>query len=203
MTRICILPLAARACRAAAGAILIAGLPGIAIPAHAEELRKDDWATPVEQSRNLYRIGPALYRSAQLGPGDAALLQSLGIKTVVSLRAFHSDREVLKQSGIRMKQIRIYTWHIGDREVIAALRAIRSAESDGPVLLHCQHGADRTGLVSAMYRMLYQGWDSERAIDELVNGGYGYHAMWKNILHYLRTVDVDKIRQAVEQQTSL
>jgi protein tyrosine/serine phosphatase len=178
---------------------LLAGMSAVGSLTHAQVLRKDDWAAPVVQSSNLFRMTPMLYRSAQLKYGDVALLKSLGIKTVVSLRAFHSDRKLLTESGIGMKQVRIYTWHIRDQEVIDALRAIRDAERDGPVLLHCQHGADRTGLISAMYRMAYEGWDKERAIDELMHGGYGYHAMWKNIPSYLRTVDVERIRQAVDQ----
>ena len=71
----------------------------------------------------------------------------------------------------------------------------------GPVLLHCLHGADRTGMMTAMYRMLYQGWPREKAIDELKNGGYGYHAVWKNIEKYLKRVDVDAIRAQIDQGT--
>lgn len=89
------------------------------------------------------------------------------------------------------------TWHIEDEDIIAALRAIRNAEKLGPVLLHCQHGADRTGVVTAMYRIVFQKWSKEKALDELQSGGFGYHAIWANIPRYLRTVDVDKIRHAV------
>lgn len=50
-----------------------------------------------------------------------------------------------------------------------------------------------------MYRMLYQGWSREEAIDELKNGGYGFHSMWKNIVDYLESVDVEKVRKLVEK----
>ena len=29
----------------------------------------------------------------------------------------------------------------------------------------------------AMYRILYQKWTKDKAIDEMLNGGYGFHAM--------------------------
>jgi len=45
-----------------------------------------------------------------------------------------------------------------------------------------------------MYRMVYQNWNKEQASDELMNGGYGYHSMWKNIPSYIRKVDIEKIR---------
>ena len=67
-------------------------------------------------------------------------------------------------------------------------------------MLHCHHGADRTGLVIAMYRIIYQGWTKDAALDELLHGGYGYHAMWKNIPSYIKHADVEKIRNAVDKE---
>lgn len=170
------------------------------VAAHAADapVRKAEWAQPVDASQNLYQVAPMFYRSARLQSDSVKTLQSLGIRTVVSLRAFHSDHSVLDSTDIRQVRVKVYTWDIDDREVIAALRAIRSAEADGPVLVHCLHGADRTGLMVAMYRMVYQGWSREAALDELENGGFGYHAIWKNIPRYLKKVDVARIKAAVE-----
>lgn len=179
----------------------MAGAAAAAEPAN-EAPRPADWAERIGDSPNFYRVTPTLYRSAQLGRADAAALAPLGIRTVVGLRAFHSDEKWLRQSGIATRRVKIYTWAIGDADVVAALKAIRRAEQDGPVLLHCWHGADRTGLIAAMYRILYQGWSKEQALDELEHGGYGYHAMWKNIPTYLRKVDIEKIRAQVEPATA-
>ncbi|MBS1196344.1 MAG: protein-tyrosine-phosphatase [Proteobacteria bacterium] len=180
-------------------AIFLLLAPTLALSATPEQpARPAHWAVPVSPTHNLYRITPQLYRSAQIGKRDIALLQSLGIKTVVSLRALHSDRKLFKDSGIRIGRIKVITWKINDDHVVRALRAIKAAEKDGPVLLHCQHGADRTGTVSAMYRILYQNWTRERALDELLNGGYGYHSLWKNIPEYLKNVDIEAVRRQVE-----
>ncbi|MES3020311.1 MAG: tyrosine-protein phosphatase [Pseudomonadota bacterium] len=174
-------------------------LPAASAAEAAEAVRPTDWAAPVEKAANLYRITPTFFRSARLKPADVERAKALGIRTVVSLRAFHSDTELLKGSGLRTVQVRINTWDIRDAQVVAALRAVRSAEKDGPVLLHCLHGADRTGLISAMYRMAYQGWTKQQALHELRNGGYGYHAIWTNIERYVKRVDVEKIRARAEQ----
>ncbi|NDI87182.1 protein-tyrosine-phosphatase [Undibacterium sp. B2R-29] len=159
--------------------------------------RPQQWAQAVDTEANLFKVNDQFYRSAQIQAEQLPTLQALGIKTVVSLRAFHSDEQILKNSGIRMQRIGINTWDINDNNVILALRTLRSAQQQGPVLLHCQHGADRTGLITAMYRILYQSWTKEQALEELTQGGYGYHSMWKNIPDYLRRVDIEKIRHGI------
>lgn len=184
------------ACKQTVAVLLLASSTSLSM---AEEPRPVDWAVPVAEAQNLFRINPGFYRSAQLESKDVTMLQSLGIKTVVSLRSFHDDGKILKDSGIRMQRIGINTWSINDQNVISALRAIKAAEKDGPVLLHCMHGADRTGLVTAMYRILNQAWTREKALEELTKGGYGYHSMWKNIPEYLQKVDIEKIRAGVNQ----
>jgi uncharacterized protein (TIGR01244 family) len=178
---------------------LLCGLLTIAsaLPARADTARNPEWATPVTSEHNLYRVTPTFYRSAKLDAASVAQIEQLGVRTVVNLRAFHADDQLLANTGIRMVRVPINTWHIEDEDVIQALRAIRAAEAEGPVLLHCLHGADRTGLVTAMYRVVFAGWSREQALDELEHGGYGYHAMWRNIPAYLKKVDVDKIRLAV------
>ncbi|MEG2030284.1 MAG: dual specificity protein phosphatase family protein [Janthinobacterium sp.] len=176
---------------------LAAGSAGAQAPGAPE--RNAEWATPLPHVSNLHQVTPVLYRSAKLDSADVAQLQTLGVKTVISLRSFHSDTQVLDGSGIRAVRIPINTWAIRDKHVIATMRSIRAAEQQGPVLLHCLHGADRTGMMAAMYRMLYQGWPREKAIDELKNGGYGYHAVWKNIESYLKRVDVAALRAQIEQ----
>jgi protein tyrosine/serine phosphatase len=81
------------------------------------------------------------------------------------------------------------------------MRMLRNPEN-GPYLIHCQHGADRTGLMSAMYRILEQGWSVDDALAELTGGGYGYHAVWKNILRYVRSADVEGLRAAIAVASS-
>ena len=181
----------------------LALLVAIACPfAYADDTRPDQWATPLHGAPNLFQVSATLFRSAQLGAADVAELKSLGIKNVVGLRAFHTDKGWLKDSGIKARRVPINTWAVNDANVVAALREIRAAEQEGPVLLHCWHGADRTGLVSAMYRVVFQHWSREQALDELQHGGFGYHVMWKNIPKYLQQVDIDSIRRQVEGASS-
>jgi protein tyrosine/serine phosphatase len=73
-------------------------------------------------------------------------------------------------------------------------------DADGPIVIYCWDGSNRTGVISALYRIVFQGWSKEAAIDELIHGGYGYHALYRNIPHYLREVDVNKITREVKRE---
>jgi protein tyrosine/serine phosphatase len=85
---------------------------------------------------------------------------------------------------------------IDDAKISKAMLML--AEAPKPVLVHCWHGSDRTGVVIAMYRMVFQDWPREKAIDEFENGGFGYHkSVYPNIERYLETVDVDRFKALV------
>ena len=157
------------------------------------------WAEPIELegASNLHRISPTLYRSEQPTALGMQNLEKLGIRTVINLRAFNDDDEEVEGTSLRTERVKILTWRIDDKHVIEVMRMLRKTEN-APFLIHCQHGADRTGLMSAMYRMLEQGWTADDALKELIDGGYGYHSMWKNIVRYVRSVDVEKLRAAID-----
>jgi protein tyrosine/serine phosphatase len=158
-----------------------------------------EWAEPMHSTGvdNLHRVTPSLYRSAQIAASDLPQLKALGIRKIVSFRAFHSDKTMLAGTDITLERVRINTWKIRDDDMVSALKALQHADRDGPILIHCQHGADRTGLVSALYRIVYQGWTKQQAEDELLNGGYGFHPVWKNIRSYLERVDIEALKQKV------
>jgi len=167
-------------------------------PPPASQERNPRWAEAValEGVPNLYRISPQLYRSEQPSALGMQNLEKLGIRTVINLRAFNDDDDEVRGTVLRTLHTRMLTWHIDDRPVIEVLRWLKHTEN-GPFLIHCQHGADRTGLISAMYRVLEQDWAPQEALDELTGGGYGYHSMWRNILRYVRSADVEKLRAAI------
>jgi len=75
---------------------------------------------------------------------------------------------------------------------------ILSHPENGPFLIHCQHGSDRTGLMIAMYRIIYQNWSKDEALDEMVNGGFGYHSIWRNIISYLKKVDIESLKKQIQ-----
>lgn len=161
--------------------------------------RPHTWAAPVagDAVKNFYRLDDKVYRSAQPDDEDMMVLEKLGIREVLNLRQFHSDNDEAEGTGLTLHHVPMNAGEIKDEDVIAALRHLRDAQ--GPIVIHCWHGSDRTGTIAAMYRIVYQGWTKEAAIQELEQGGYGYHAtFYPNIPEYIRGADVAMIRQALQ-----
>jgi protein tyrosine/serine phosphatase len=192
------MPRAAR--RLLFAALLLPGLSAgeTAAQTAANPPRPAEWARPINLKGvpNLHQVTSSFYRSAQPdAQGFRALATQYGVKTVVSLRAFNADEPLTRGLDLRLARYRIHTWHIEREDVVGALRSLRRAMKEGPVLLHCQHGADRTGLISALYRVVYEGWSKRAAADEMLNGNFGYHAVWGNIPRFIRRVDVARLRR--------
>lgn len=159
-------------------------------------IRSPEWAQPVGSQYNLHQMTPTLYRSGLPDSNAAPLLEKLKIGTVINFLP-ESDADWLKSPDIRQVQLTYRTNHVDDSDVLAALRAIQEAETNGPVLMHCKHGSDRTGLMAAMYRVVIQGWSKEDALNEMTLGGFGTSNGFKDGVRYMMRADVDKLRTAL------
>jgi protein tyrosine/serine phosphatase len=158
--------------------------------------RPAEWAQPVEVQYNLFQMSPTLYRSALPDSGAVPLLEKLKVATVVNFLP-ESDSRWLIAPDIAQVQLPYRTNHVDDADVIKALRAIQAAEANGPVLMHCKHGSDRTGLMAAMYRVVVQGWSKEDALSEMTQGGFGDSTHFKDGIRYMMQADVEKLRTAL------
>jgi protein tyrosine phosphatase (PTP) superfamily phosphohydrolase (DUF442 family) len=158
--------------------------------------RPASWAQPVKLDGvpNLHKVSNALYRSAQptaLGMKD---LKRMGIKTVVNLRSYHSDRNEIGTTGLGYEHIYMKAWHPEREEIIRFLKIVTDSQRT-PVLVHCLHGADRTGTMTAIYRIVIQGWTKEAAVREMTEGGYNFHAVFGNLPQWIEDLDIEAIRR--------
>ena len=154
------------------------------------------WAERIELPGlpNLHKVSDELYRGAQPTAEGMKQLEKLGVKTVVNLRSLPSDRDEIKDTGLAYEHIYMTPLNIDDKDVVRFLRIV-SDSSQTPVFVHCQHGADRTGTMCAIYRIAVQGWSKDEAVEEMTKGGFGFHSIWQNLPDYIRKVDIDEIKQ--------
>lgn len=102
-------------------------------------------------------IAGELYRSAQ--PGDAqidAAAKRYGIRTIINLRnekrgAWYAEEKAsAEENGVTLVDFPLSSSKVVPIEESEELAEImRKAQK--PILIHCEHGANRTGLASAIY----------------------------------------------------
>jgi len=158
--------------------------------------RSVKWAQPVELPGcpNLHKVSEDLYRGAQPTAEGMRHLKELGIKTIVNLRSFNSDRDEMGDLQFNYEHIDVKAWHAEDEDVVRFLKIV-SDRSNSPFFVHCEHGADRTGMMCAVYRIAVQDWSEEEALKEMRDGGYGFHGVWQNLVRYINNLDIDEMKR--------
>ncbi len=126
--------------------------------------------------KNFSAVVPGkLYRSGQ--PRESQLVQWIEkyrLKSIINLRnSLNTHEEELAHTH----GVKLYNIPFSARTGLSdtrwqKLREIMSDEENLPLLVHCRSGADRTGLVVAMYRIEVQGWPMEKALREMC---FNYH----------------------------
>ncbi len=158
--------------------------------------RPAEWATPIEKDGlpNFHKVSPDLYRGAQPTATGIKQLKAMGIKTIINLRSAHSDKDEIGDVEIGYEHIPMKAWNTPkDKDVIKFLKIVTDKQKS-PAFVHCQHGADRTGLMCAVYRVAVCSWPKESAADEMIYGGFGFHPIWKNLRDYLMNLDIEKVK---------
>ncbi len=171
-----------------------------AAPADAQRIvtSADGLAKPrndVPGLRNLARVDKGLWRSYQPRREGFRQLKKLGVKTVVSLRNTRSDRKYLKGLGLRYKRLSVAPWNAKEKRLLQVLKVLTDPANQ-PVVVHCKHGADRTGLVVALYRVIVQGWSKEKALKELKR--FGFHSVWKNLKTTFKRIDIAAFKRKLK-----
>jgi protein tyrosine/serine phosphatase len=118
------------------------------------------YAADLVYTNNFHTVAAGrLYRSAQLGRGALAeRIRMSGIKSILNLRGAHPDQRwyqdeiaVARAAHVAHYDYALSAYRPVTPKAIADIVAIlRSAPA--PMLVHCKSGADRTGLVAALYR---------------------------------------------------
>lgn len=158
------------------------------------------WAEPLKVPGvpNLFKVGDDLYRSGQPTVAGFRNLDALGIRSCMSLRAHCRDLGDAKGAAVLCvwRPILGVSVSAGDlEEMILDLRY----RLPRPVLVHCYHGADRTGLLCAAYRVLVENWTVEQAVREMVLGGFGYHQVYRPYVTILQKLDVEAMRDRLKR----
>jgi tyrosine-protein phosphatase SIW14 len=138
----------------------------------------------------LSQVDNSVWRGSRPTSADMNEINSK-FKTVISLEGSEED----KKEVIELPSVRLISYPISFTEIyITGITLTRLSEIvsqiyaigvEKLVLVHCEHGEDRTGLIIAAYRVKVTGWTKEAAWNEALKFGYrnwlnfGLNQTWK------------------------
>ena len=168
----------------------------VAVPAQVTTNRPTSWAQKIEVAgvENCFQVTTNLYRGAQPTAEGMAHLRALGVRFVISLRLLHSDRHLLQGTALKTLNLGMVPWHASPEEVVRFLKAATDT-NNLPLFVHCEYGADRTGLMCAMYRIVVCDWTKQEAIAEMEHGGF--HFSWNTLVSFIKKADVAEYKRRV------
>ena len=143
----------------------------------------------------------ALHRGGQPSPNGLQELTKNGIKTIINLRLGNFSKKVIEEythDQIRLFHLPFSPFEPGDQIMIDFLKILLNPQHR-PAFVHCFHGADRTGAVCAIYRIIVQNWDKEKAIAEMRKKGL--HWWHTNMIDYIMNLDVPALRKQLHAPT--
>lgn len=144
-----------------------------------------------------------LMRSGQPRVRDLEHIRTTqGLKTIICARGgtrhplrgrwFRKERAYCQQANIRFEHMPFSDAAVPPAEIFDRFLAIVRDPANCPVLVHCEQGFHRTGILSAAFRIAVEGWSLERAIREMDENGFESH---KPKRHALRDALVNWAKQ--------
>jgi protein tyrosine/serine phosphatase len=126
--------------------------------------------------KNFEAVVPGkLYRSGQPREGQLEeWIREYKLRSILSLRGSipPHERQLADGHGLKLYHVPFTAVNGMRPGQWDEIRSIMTDESNLPLLVHCHGGGDRTGMVTALYRVEVQGWPLEKAIREM---NYNYH----------------------------
>jgi tyrosine-protein phosphatase SIW14 len=132
----------------------------------------------VQGIHNFYKVDEHVYRGAQPTDEGFQYLAKIGVKTVIDLRGVgegrRNEESVVTAAGMKYINIPMTGLTPPSEAEITKILGMLEDGATGPIFVHCQRGADRTGAVIASYRIDHDGWDSARALKEAMSNGMSF-----------------------------
>lgn len=148
--------------------------------------------------KNFHKVDADFYRSAQPSKNEMKELEAFGIKTILNVRNFIDDDCEIKKTSLEQIKVSMRAKTVSYQNIKDAMVAIKYAKK--PILIHCLHGSDRTGATVAAYRVIFNKWTKEKAIEEFLLPENGYNSkLFPNILELLESFDFEQLRMDVEK----
>jgi protein tyrosine/serine phosphatase len=155
--------------------------------------RLDESSAAVSATLPLFhRLSADYVRGAQPVRGGIGTLTRLGVKTIVDLRSHydHTDEigEAAERAGLGYYWLPTSVWDPPSDVEANRFISLVCDKSKGPFFVFCADGLNRTGEMSALYRVAVDKWSVEQALKEVDQLGFNpyYYTLRNYVWTYAR-----------------
>ena len=126
----------------------------------------------IDGLRNAAKVNDFLYRGSQPEEDGVTALKEIGVSLIVNLRKerqglANAERRRAEALGMRVVNIRASGWSPPKDEEITQFFDVLQKRPRERVYVHCWLGDDRTGVFIATYRMAFEKWPADKALQEM------------------------------------
>jgi protein tyrosine/serine phosphatase len=158
--------------------------------------------------KNFGQLDERFYRGAQPSVQDIKDLAALGIKTLIDLRDDPKgyEKQEAEALGLRYVNIPMSDSKYPKQENIDEFLKVASDPDTGKFYVHCAGGRHRTGVMGAVYRYNYYGWNYDQVYKEMKDFDFytrfGHGAMKDYVQDYWQQVQTGAIHTSVGENVS-
>jgi tyrosine-protein phosphatase SIW14 len=144
---------------------------------------------------NFGQVTDYYYRGAQPKGDEYNQLATIGVKTIIDLRDDPKDyaRSLAEQAGMKYVNLPLSDKDYPPPDAASKFLAFVNDKENWPVYVHCAGGRHRTGAMTAIFRMTTQGWDANRAYEEMKEYDFytrfGHKVMKRFVFDYYRDLN--------------
>jgi protein tyrosine/serine phosphatase len=137
---------------------------------------------------NFGKVNDNYFRGSQPKGSDFRDLAALGVKTVIDLQKDGPSNEssLVTANGMKFFRIGMTTSNAPTDAQVAQFFEIVNNPANQPVYVHCAGGRHRTGTMTALYRMTFEGWNAAQAYNEMKQyrfEGFPDHPVLRNYVY--------------------
>jgi protein tyrosine phosphatase (PTP) superfamily phosphohydrolase (DUF442 family) len=140
----------------------------------------------------FHHVGPDYFRGSEPAKGGIELLARGGVKAIVDLRSKyeHTDsiRALAEGSGLKYYWVPMGTWDPPSDQDTAKFVELVLDHQNEPVFVFCADGINRTGEMTAIYRIVHDHWSADQALKEMDELGFSpyYYSLRTYVWTYAR-----------------
>jgi protein tyrosine/serine phosphatase len=141
----------------------------------------DEPQPPTQVTQLIWRSG----RPTEVSLQD---LWNHGVRAIIDLEndpeVIQAEMDLAKKMGFAFYSYPMDSfWAPDDAKMTEIINILRTTQV--PVLVHCYHGEDRTGLVIGLERVFLEKWPAVKAYDEMIEKGF--HQILLGLDEYFRS----------------